>query len=123
MSARHIKSSAEFREIRVVSFDRRHEASIPRGIPARSALTRAGRWVLEWQNVGGGKQPYLIEMIDGSPFALAGRWERWKNPDLHDPHHLAREERPRWLGEGEATADQLPQMSAPKANRPSIVSY
>ena len=28
-----------------------------------------------------GKQPYAIAMKDGSPFALAGLWENWPNPN------------------------------------------
>jgi putative SOS response-associated peptidase YedK len=32
----------------------------------------------EWKKLaGGGKQPYLIQMRDGSPFSFAGLWERW----------------------------------------------
>src|SRR5262249_47085174 len=33
----------------------------------------------EWKKLPGGrKQPYLIQMRDGSPFSFAGLWERWK---------------------------------------------
>ena len=32
----------------------------------------------EWQKVNGGKQPYLVELADGDPFAFAGLWERWE---------------------------------------------
>jgi len=33
----------------------------------------------EWKKrPDGGKQPYYVGMRDGSPFALAGLWERWK---------------------------------------------
>ena len=35
----------------------------------------------EWEKTRGGKQPYLVGMADGSPLALAGLWERWKNPE------------------------------------------
>lgn len=37
----------------------------------------------EWKDIfgtGRKKQPYAIAMADGSPFALAGIWERWKDP-------------------------------------------
>ena len=36
----------------------------------------------EWKRrVKGTKQPYLISASDGKPFAFAGLWEHWKNPD------------------------------------------
>src|SRR5665213_3618829 len=35
----------------------------------------------EWKKVGSGKQPYHIGMIDGAPFAFAGLWSSWKNPE------------------------------------------
>jgi len=35
----------------------------------------------EWRKVSGGKQPYLIRFADGSPFAFAGLWERWHDPE------------------------------------------
>ena len=33
----------------------------------------------EWQKTESVKQPYHINMEDGSPFAFAGLWEIWKN--------------------------------------------
>lgn len=33
----------------------------------------------EWQKQGAKKQPYLIKAADGSPFAMAGLWERWND--------------------------------------------
>jgi len=35
----------------------------------------------EWQKQAGGKQPHFVRMADGSPFAMAGLWERWQSPD------------------------------------------
>jgi putative SOS response-associated peptidase YedK len=36
----------------------------------------------EWQKQESGpKQPYFIRMVDKQPFALAGIWEKWKNPE------------------------------------------
>jgi putative SOS response-associated peptidase YedK len=32
----------------------------------------------EWQKTDGKKQPYLIGMRDGTPFAFAGLWEHWE---------------------------------------------
>jgi putative SOS response-associated peptidase YedK len=35
----------------------------------------------EWQRLERGKQPFYIRMHDGRPFAFAGLWDRWENPD------------------------------------------
>ncbi len=35
----------------------------------------------EWQKTGKSKQPYYIRMQDDVPFAMAGLWERWTNPE------------------------------------------
>ena len=35
----------------------------------------------EWHPQGSRKQPHLIRMADAEPFALAGLWERWDEPD------------------------------------------
>ena len=39
--------------------------------------------LFEWRAITGtrAKQPYAIAMKDGSPFGLAGIWERWRNPN------------------------------------------
>jgi len=34
----------------------------------------------EWQKKGKTKQPYCFEVGDGSLFAFAGIWDRWRNP-------------------------------------------
>src|SRR5580698_823796 len=34
----------------------------------------------EWQKTGKAKQPYCFEVNGGELFALAGIWERWKDP-------------------------------------------
>ncbi len=34
----------------------------------------------EWRKAKDGKQPWLIAMGDGEPFAIAGLWESWKAP-------------------------------------------
>ncbi len=36
----------------------------------------------EWQRVDGGKQPYLVELASGEPFAFAGLWEHWEGGDV-----------------------------------------
>jgi putative SOS response-associated peptidase YedK len=35
----------------------------------------------EWHTEDGGKQPYRVVMADGSPFAFAGLWESWRDPE------------------------------------------
>ncbi|MCL4201390.1 MAG: SOS response-associated peptidase [Pirellulaceae bacterium] len=34
----------------------------------------------EWQKMGKSKQPFLIRMCDEAPFAMAGLWESWSDP-------------------------------------------
>ena len=55
--------------------------------PAFREAFRRGRRCLvpvdgfyEWAKTPKAKQPYLIGMADGSPLALAGLWEQWKDP-------------------------------------------
>jgi putative SOS response-associated peptidase YedK len=31
----------------------------------------------EWRRVGGARDPYLLKMRDGRPFAFASLWDRW----------------------------------------------
>ena len=35
----------------------------------------------EWKRMGNDKIPHRITMKDGSPFAMAGIWDRWISPD------------------------------------------
>jgi len=35
----------------------------------------------EWKKQGGKKEPYLVRLRDGKPFAFAGLWERWQELD------------------------------------------
>ncbi len=35
----------------------------------------------EWKKEGKAKQPFFIHRQDGKPFALAGLWARWKDPE------------------------------------------
>ena len=52
----------------------------------RDALRRRRCLVLadgfyEWQRTGGAKRPMRITMRSGEPFAFAGLWSLWKDPD------------------------------------------
>ena len=55
--------------------------------PAFRAAFRARRCLIladgfyEWRAEGGRKQPYRIARPDGRPFAFAGLWERWQDPE------------------------------------------
>ncbi len=55
--------------------------------PAFRAAVRHRRCLIpadgfyEWQSTAAGKQPYLIRFCHGRPFAMAGIWERWQQPD------------------------------------------
>jgi len=35
----------------------------------------------EWRREEGRKQPFLIRLKGGEPFAFAGLWEKWEGPD------------------------------------------
>ena len=94
----------------------------------------------EWQKTGGGKQssgkqpsgrqPYAVGLADGLPMALAGLWERWRDPEdgaalqtftvitgppnelvapIHNrmPVILPRQAWRSWLGEERAEPDEL----------------
>jgi putative SOS response-associated peptidase YedK len=84
----------------------------------------------EWQKRDGKTVPYAIVPAEGGLFALAGLWERWKNPadgsilrsftivtgapnalcePIHDrmPVILRRETWSIWLGETEASPEEL----------------
>jgi putative SOS response-associated peptidase YedK len=58
--------------------------------PAFRAAFRARRCLIpadgyyEWQRVGKTKQPYLYELGDGQPFAMAGLWQAWRGPSGND---------------------------------------
>ena len=84
----------------------------------------------EWQKEGGQTRPYAIVPLEGDIFAFAGLWERWRNPadgsilrsftivtglpnplcrPIHErmPVILPKAAWPLWLGEAEASPDEL----------------
>jgi putative SOS response-associated peptidase YedK len=90
----------------------------------------------EWQKVPGGKQPFLLRLEGGAPFAFAGLWDRWHGPrgrvlesftvltttpnelvaPIHDrmPVILTRQARPVWL-QATARAAELRRVLTPFA--------
>ncbi|MCW2239591.1 SOS response-associated peptidase [Azospirillum canadense] len=89
----------------------------------------------EWKQAGNVKQPYAITTTDNGPFAMAGLWEAWKNPDglwertftiitttanallseLHDrmPVILPSAQWPAWLGEEPVSDETLRSLLRP----------
>ena len=55
--------------------------------PAFRAAMRQRRCLIpadgfyEWKKIGPSKQPYFIHRPDDRPFAIAGLWERWTDPE------------------------------------------
>ena len=69
----------------------------------RDALRRRRCLVLadgfyEWQRTGGAKRPMRIVMRSGEPFAFAGLWSVWRDPERQGRsvvhHHHDRRQRP-----------------------------
>lgn len=89
----------------------------------------------EWRKEAGGRAPFLFRLADGEPFAFAGLWDRWRDPEagaletftvlttrpnervaaVHDrmPVILAREELSSWLEPREQTPEALEPMLDP----------
>lgn len=94
----------------------------------------------EWKKLEGRtkKQPYLVSLADGGPFAFAGLWERWQSPEgdlrtctivttepngdlapLHDrmPVILEPSSFERWLSPDAAEPGELQDLLAPSRRR------
>lgn len=89
----------------------------------------------EWRREGGRKQPYLVRFADERPFAIAGLWETWRQPEgapvescvlittrpnpvvarLHDrmPVIIPRPQHDRWLEPAERNPEQLRNLLVP----------
>ena len=57
--------------------DRRKIADVSSRVPPSPLLILADGFY-EWRRVGRQKQPFYIRLGNGSPFAMAGLWERWQ---------------------------------------------
>ena len=58
----------------------RRRASFKRAVEARRCLVLTDGF-FEFREVRGKKYPYFIHLKTGEPFALAGLWEAWRNPE------------------------------------------
>ena len=89
----------------------------------------------EWQVHGKAKVPFMVTMLDGSPFAFAGLWEQWNGTSsgpietcstittdpnellatVHDrmPVILQREDYDRWLDPTNQDIDDLESLLVP----------
>jgi len=102
----------------------------------------------EWIKAQGdqsGKQPYLFAREDGAPFAFAGLWERWSNPDgsgdvqsctivvreagpFTGPYHhrmpviVKPDDYGVWLGEGEVTPAEVSGVMA-EPNEEGLITF
>lgn len=90
----------------------------------------------EWRKIEGGKQPYLLRLRDGAPFAFAGLWSAWQDRErgetlescaivttspnalaatIHDrmPVILPRERHARWLDPSATDTSDLATLLTP----------
>jgi putative SOS response-associated peptidase YedK len=89
----------------------------------------------EWKSAPGGKEPYLARVVDDKLFAMAGLYDRWKDPQgnevlsftiittaankvmasIHDrmPVILSREDEEVWLASGELDAAERERILRP----------
>jgi putative SOS response-associated peptidase YedK len=88
--------------------------SFRRAFRAKRCLVPADGFY-EWRRFGSGpKQPYLVRLRSGMPFAFAGLWEEWRSPEgemvescaiiTTEPNELVRQ-----------LHDRMPVMLAPEA--------
>jgi putative SOS response-associated peptidase YedK len=113
----------------------RHQAGLPRGVPAASLSRALGQFFTNGQKTATGKQPYAIALADRRLMAMAGLWETWRSPagerirsftiittqpnslcaELHNrmPAVLKPEAWPVWLGEQPAAVPELKALLAP----------
>lgn len=83
-----VKNTEQAKDIRMKTFNARSEslaekASYRHLIGHRRCIVLVNGFY-EWQTNEKRKIPYLIGMTDKSPFALAGLYDKWKNPETSE---------------------------------------
>jgi putative SOS response-associated peptidase YedK len=80
-----LRDRASAEDLRKKTFNARAETVFEK--PAFRHSIRSGRCLVpvdgfyEWREHGGKKYPYFMHLKDESPFALAGLWDRWVDPE------------------------------------------
>jgi putative SOS response-associated peptidase YedK len=124
--------------------DRHDGARLPRGVKSRRCLVPADGYY-EWEKLDAKtKQPYRFALRAGGLMGFAGLWERWKDPangetiksftiitgapnplgePIHDRMPVIIEPRDYalWLGEGQASAEDLMSLLRPYPHAPMRV--
>jgi putative SOS response-associated peptidase YedK len=82
---RWVRDRNKAKDIRVKTLNARLEtlrrrASFKRSYRDRRCLVLVDGF-FEFREVGGKKYPYFVHLKSGEPFALAGLWEAWRNPE------------------------------------------
>lgn len=76
--AKHLSEGARMINARAETID--SKPAFRKAFRKRRCLIPADGF-FEWKKVGKDKQPYLIGMSNEEPFAFAGLWERWHDPE------------------------------------------
>jgi putative SOS response-associated peptidase YedK len=79
-----VKSVEDAEKIRKQTMNARAESIYEKPAYRRAAASQhclvVADGFFEWQDVGGKKYPYFLRLKSREPFALAGLWESWTNP-------------------------------------------
>src|SRR4051812_38848353 len=62
-----------------------HEKPMFRGAFKRTRCLIPISGYYEWKATADGKQPYYFSRVDGSPIAVAGLWDEWKDIETGEP--------------------------------------
>ena len=80
------KTEDEFKELSTINAkaSRLQESNMWREPFKRRRCLVPADWFYEWPVVNGEKQARAFALKDGSPFAFAGIWDRWKDKDTNE---------------------------------------